>query len=327
MIQIKPEPAALRAWPKLTRRRCVAMLSRIVPSSNKPGFPMANPITTAPIANAAAAQAWLEGLERTARRWETPCGDGTMAWRGWGQGPAVLLLHGGGGSWRHWARNLAALATDHTVLAPDLPGLGDSAQAPDPVGAQVIADLVLRGLKEVLEPDARVHIAGFSFGGVIAGLVAALAGGRVDSLTLIGTGGLGPPNRSVELVRVRHKTGDDRRAAHRENLLRLMLASPACVDALALEIQEQHSTRTRLNSGFMWISPVLREALPRVQGHVHALWGEHEMPDQALLDARIGLLRDARPDAEVEVIPDAGHWLFYEAADRFNETFGKILAE
>ncbi len=288
---------------------------------------MVNPITAAPADNAAAAQAWLERLERAARRSETPCGDGTMVWRGWGQGPAVLLLHGGAGSWRHWVRNLGALTTDHTVLAPDLPGLGDSTRAPDPVSAEAIADLVFRGLNEVLGHDAHVHIAGFSFGGVIAGLVAAKAGDRVRSLTLIGTGGLGPPNRSFELVKVRHKTGDDRLAAHRENLLRMMLASPACVDALALEIQEQHSKLTRLNSGSMWISPVLHEALPRVHGRVHALWGEHEMDDQALLAARIGLLRETRPDAAVTVVPGAGHWLFYEAADLFNGKFRQILEE
>ena len=304
------------------------MLSRIIPPSNKLGSPVANPITPAPADNATAAHAWLERLEQAAaRRLETPCGDGTMVWRAWGQGPAVLLLHGGAGSWRHWARNLNALSTDHTVLAPDLPGLGDSTRAPDPVGAEAIADLVFRGLKEVLGPDAQVHIAGFSFGGVIAGLVAAMAGDRVRSLTLIGTGGLGPPNRSVNLVAVRDKTGDDRRAAHRENLLAMMLANPACVDALALEIQEQHSNRTRLNSGPMWISPVLHEALPRVDGRVHALWGEHEMDDQALLAARIGLLREARPDVVVEVIPGAGHWLFFEAADLFNEKFRQILAD
>jgi pimeloyl-ACP methyl ester carboxylesterase len=303
------------------------MLSRVISPSNKFGFSMTNPITTAPVADAAAAQARLERLERDARRWETPCGDGTMVWRGWGQGPAVLLLHGGGGSWRHWVRNLEALSANHAVLAPDMPGLGDSAPAPDPVGAEAIADLIFSGLNEVLEPEAPVHIVGFSFGGVIAGLVAAMAGDRVGSLTLIGTGGLGPPNRSVELVKVRRKTGDDRLAAHRENLLRLMLASPARVDALALEIQEQHSKRTRLNSGFMWISAVLHDALPRVHGRVHALWGEHEMPDRALLDVRIGLLRETCPDAEIAVIPEAGHWLFYEAADGFNERLRQILTE
>src|ERR1700722_14760264 len=161
--------------------------------------------STAPIADPATAQALLERLDRTAQHWETPCGEGTMAWRGWGSGPAVLLVHGGAGSWRHWEPNLAALTEHHTVIAPDLPGLGDSARAPDPISADSVAAIVGQGLNQVLGSDAPIHVAGFSFGGVIAGVVAANTGSRVRSLTLIGTGGLGPPNRSVELVRVRAK--------------------------------------------------------------------------------------------------------------------------
>jgi pimeloyl-ACP methyl ester carboxylesterase len=287
---------------------------------------MTDATETAPIADAETAQALLERLDRTAQHWETPCGDGTMVWRGWGTGPAVLLVHGGAGSWRHWVRNLAVLSRGHTVIAPDLPGLGDSARAPDPISAESVAAIVGLGLEKVLGSDAPVHVAGFSYGGVIAGLVAANAAGRVRSLTLIGTGGLGPPNRSVELVRVRDKTGAERLAAHRDNLLRMMLAQPTNVDALALEIQEQNTRRARLNSGFMWMSRVLHEALPRVHGHVHGFWGEHEMADRAMLDVRMALLRQARPDVEIEVIPQAGHWVFYEAAERFNAALLRILA-
>ena len=279
----------------------------------------------APVTDAATAQALLDHLDRSAKHWETPCGDGTIVWRGWGSGPVVLLVHGGAGSWRHWMRNLAALSGGHTVLAPDLPGLGDSARAPDPISGESVAALVGQGLDQIIGPEAPVHIAGFSYGGVIAGLVAANAADRVRSLTLIGTGGLGPPNRSVELVWVRDKTGTERLAAHRDNLLRMMLAEPASVDALALEIQEQNSQRARLNSGFMWMSRVLHDALPRVHGHVHGFWGEHEMADPAMLDARIALLRQARPDVEIKVLPRAGHWVFYEAAERFNTAILQIL--
>jgi pimeloyl-ACP methyl ester carboxylesterase len=287
---------------------------------------MSDTIPTAPITDAATAQALLEQLDRTAQHWETPCGDGTMVWRGWGDGPVVLLVHGGAGSWRHWARNLAALSRGHTVIAPDLPGLGQSARAPDPISAESVAALVGQGLEQVIGAEAPIHVAGFSYGGVIAGLVAANAADRVRSLTVIGTGGLGPPNRSVELVRVRDRIGDDRVAAHRDNLLRMMLANPASVDALALEIQEQNTKQARLNSGFMWMSRALQDALPLVRGHVHAFWGEHEMPDRAMLNVRIGLLRQARPDVEIEVIPHAGHWVFYEAAERFNAALLRILA-
>jgi pimeloyl-ACP methyl ester carboxylesterase len=287
---------------------------------------MSDTIQTDPIAEAATAQALLQHLDRSARRWETPCGDGTIVWRGWGSGPVVLLIHGGAGSWRHWVRNLAALSLGHTVIAPDLPGLGDSARAPDPISAESVAALVGEGLDHVVGAETPIDVAGFSYGGVIAGLVAANAAHRVRSLTVIGTGGLGPPNRSVELVRVRDKTGAERLAAHRDNLLRMMLADPVNVDALALEIQEQNTKRARLNSGFMWMSRVLHDALPLVHGHVHAFWGEHEMPDRAMLDVRIALLRQARPDVEVEVIPSAGHWVFYEAAPHFNTALLQILA-
>jgi pimeloyl-ACP methyl ester carboxylesterase len=287
---------------------------------------MSDTIPTPPITDAAAAQAVLDQLDHTSRHWQTPCGDGTMMWRGWGSGPVVVLVHGGAGSWRHWARNIAALSHNHTVIAPDLPGLGQSARAPDPISAESVAALVGRGLDQVIGAQAPIHVAGFSYGGVIAGLVAANAAERVRSLTLIGTGGLGPPNRSVELMRVRDTVGADRVAAHRENLLRMMLANPASVDALALEIQEQNTRQARLNSGFMWMSRVLHDALPRVHGHVHAFWGEHEMPDRAMLDVRIGLLQQARPDVDVEVIPHAGHWVFYEAADHFNTALLRILA-
>jgi pimeloyl-ACP methyl ester carboxylesterase len=176
-----------------------------------------------------------------------------------------------------------------------------------------------------VEGSSRLDVAGFSFGGVIAGIVAANLGKRTRSVTLVGTGGLGPPNRSVELIRVRHKIGKERLAAHRENLLRMMLAEPGSVDAMALEIQEQNAARTRLNSGFMWISSVLHEALPRVPAHVHAFWGEHEMTDQGLLETRIGLLQRTRPDAEITIMPGSGHWAFYESAEAFNSKFLRIL--
>ena len=41
-----------------------------------------------------------------------------------GQGPAVVLLHGYGEAGDMWAPLAAALARDHTIVAPDLRGMG-----------------------------------------------------------------------------------------------------------------------------------------------------------------------------------------------------------
>ena len=93
-----------------------------------------NPVPAGATANAAPAgpgggTGLLGHLAATARRSETPCGDGSVVWHGWGAGGVVVLLHGTSGSWRRWVRNISALARDHRVLAPDIPGLGESADA------------------------------------------------------------------------------------------------------------------------------------------------------------------------------------------------------
>src|SRR5689334_1800473 len=110
---------------------------------------MSGPSDIAPINDAATARSVLDRFERTARRQETSCGDGTMVWRLWGSGPLVLLLHGGAGSWRHWIRNIDHLSRDHTVIAPELPGLGDSARAPDPIDATSVGAIITAGLNQV----------------------------------------------------------------------------------------------------------------------------------------------------------------------------------
>src|SRR4051812_17710856 len=44
-----------------------------------------------------------------------------------GQGPAVILLHGYAETSRMWRPLIPVLAKSFTVIAPDLPGIGDSA--------------------------------------------------------------------------------------------------------------------------------------------------------------------------------------------------------
>src|SRR5262249_5536925 len=53
-------------------------------------------------------------------------GGRTIYYRIGGRGPAVLLLHGYGDTGQMWASFAAVLAKSHTVIVPDLPGLGDS---------------------------------------------------------------------------------------------------------------------------------------------------------------------------------------------------------
>ncbi len=88
----------------------------------------------------------VKELELRARKETTPCGDGNMVWHIWGDGPSLVLMHGGYGSWTHWVKNIEALSQHFTVYTPDTPGLGDSAMPPEPVSPDSIGAIVSEGL-------------------------------------------------------------------------------------------------------------------------------------------------------------------------------------
>src|ERR1700692_1517351 len=118
-------------------------------------------------------KALAAGVAPEAKRIKPPCGDGSLVWRVWGSGPPLVLLHGGYGSWTHWVRNVIPLSRRFTVIACDMPGLGEPAAPPEPWPADGLAAIVVQGLDIVLPKGVAPHLAGFSFGGVIGGVVAA----------------------------------------------------------------------------------------------------------------------------------------------------------
>jgi pimeloyl-ACP methyl ester carboxylesterase len=271
----------------------------------------------------------LDRLAAAATRHETPMSTGDMVWHEWGAGPPLVLLHGGAGSWRHWARNIEHLARDWRVLAPDMPGLGESAPPAPGFDLWSYARLVTAGLERLLGPSEHYDLAGFSFGGVISGHIAALdardGAGRLRSFTLVGAGGLGLRRDPVALTSVRSKQGEARTEAHRANLAALMIADPARIDALALRIQAWNSDHSRLRSPRLVPEGALRDAVREAVAPLNAIYGERDAIVYPYMDERLSLFHALRPDTQLHVIPAAGHWVAFEAAERFNPLFTSVL--
>ena len=268
---------------------------------------------------------FIDNLDHEATHHTTACGDGTMVWRSWGQGTPLVLLHGGSGSWRHWARNIRHFARNRMVLCPDTPGLGQSDSPPPPSDPHTIARVMAEGADSLLG-GVRYDLVGFSFGATIAGHIAAQRGEQVTSLTLVGAAALGTPRAPVNLVRVRDKTGAERVAANRHNLAALMIADPARIDDLALEIQDRNTRETRYVSRAYAPSAILRDAVAQSTARLCAIWGELDAVSLDNLPGRIGVLRALRPDADIRTIPGMGHWVAYEAAPQFNAMLDDMLA-
>jgi pimeloyl-ACP methyl ester carboxylesterase len=201
-----------------------------------------------------------------------------------------------------------------------LPGLGESATPPEPWTAGGLAAIIVEGLDRVMAKDAAPHLAGFSFGGVIGGSVAVQLGERLRGFTVVGSNGMGLERSPTPLERVPAGASEEEEfAVHRYNLNQLMIHDPAKIDELALYLQKTNHARARMRSRRFSRSGALIEALPQVKGRLDGIWGERDATAYPHLEERAELLRNIQPGARFAVVPGAGHWVQFEAADRFNE--------
>src|SRR5690348_2983344 len=104
----------------------------------------------------------IAAIERAGTRHAIRHGAGETAWRLWGRGLPLVFLHGGTGSWTHWVRNIEDLAQSFSLLVPDIPGSGESADPEPPISAEGIAGTLAADLTALIGPDTHVAIAGFS---------------------------------------------------------------------------------------------------------------------------------------------------------------------
>lgn len=271
----------------------------------------------------------VAGIANAATASTTLCHGCRIAWREWGAGAPLVLLHGDAGSWTHWIRNVPVLARHARVIVPDIPGYGGSSTAREPVTPERLAGLLAGGLAVLPDAPRTYCLAGFSYGGIIAGHLAALQSDRVDRLILLGAGGLGvrAPQPGGALRRAgRDMAPDEIAAAHRHNLAVLMFGDPARIDALAVHVQAENVRTARGRAGGFPASDSLRQVLPRVTARLYGIWGERDAFATPYLAEREDLLRSLHPELRFHVVAGAGHWTPYEAADSVNGLLLDVLA-
>jgi 2-hydroxy-6-oxonona-2,4-dienedioate hydrolase len=234
-------------------------------------------------------------LQSQAERITTPCGAGHMVWHAWGSGRPLVLLHGGSGSWTHWLRNIEPLvAVGRRVIAADLPGFGDSAVPATGSDADALPEPLQAGLAHIVG-DAAVDVAGFSFGGMTAGLWA------------------------------QRFPAAQRDAVHRANLAALMLHDPQAIDATALALHKANVVRDRMKGRSLARTDALARALQQALCPVWAIYGEQDALYRGRMDEVRARLQTARDFRGMTVVPGAGHWVQYERPEAFNAALLAVL--
>ena len=254
-----------------------------------------------------------------------------------GSGETLLLLHGAGGGAANWYRLITPLAERYRVLAPDLPGFGfsDPIDPRAPLGRQV-AELIADWLNSI--DVHHVHVAGTSFGGLVALRLAE----RFDARRIVITNAVGLSQELPLLLRLATLPGLARvvvaptRRGTRA-LLRNVLTSARLPteDERALTDYLYWSARSndaavmaRAFTRFAGISGqrdvVTADQLRRVADRLLVVWGERDafLPVAGIEPSCT--LAGCRP---VRIIPGAGHSPNWEKPELLLNVIQEFLSE
>ena len=250
---------------------------------------------------------------------------GRAVWHVWGAQPGkprLVLLHGGSGSWTHWLRNVRHLSQRHEVWALDIPGFGDSDLPHEARDADELVPYIDALFQDQFGDDT-LQVVGFSFGGMTAGLIAAHQPQRIRQLVLVGVPGLGLFGKDLPMRGMRADMSEaQQRDVHRYNLGVMMLANAGQIDDALLDLQQHNVARDRLRRRRIARTDVLARAQHRWTCEVHGIWGARD----ALYAQTLSQVPQALPVMKsFQVVPEAGHWVQFEAPDAFHRALDAVL--
>jgi pimeloyl-ACP methyl ester carboxylesterase/quercetin dioxygenase-like cupin family protein len=243
-----------------------------------------------------------------------------------GKGPAVVLLHGYGDTGDMWGPLAADLARDHTVIVPDLRGMGLSARADSGFTKVNEAEDII-GVMDALK-IAQADVVAHDIGNMVAYALASRHSDRVTKLVLMDAPvpGLGPWDEILKTPLLWHfrfggpdmerlVTGRER--IYLDRFWNEFSADPANFpEADRVHYAKLYSAPGRMHAGFLQFAAFDQDAID------NRAWlaakGKLTMPvlaiggDRSFGPMMAVVLGAGANDVEEQVISGAGHWLMEE---------------
>ncbi len=249
-----------------------------------------------------------------------------------GSGTPIVLLHGIFAEKDHWVDFARPLTDQYRVIAPDIPGFGESTRRADQAydyGAHVTrlaAFLDALGL-------AKVHLAGNSMGGTIAALFALQHPERVASVAFIGAPhGIRSPQPSTmdRLI----DTGQRPLVAHDATAFKAMMdlvfEKRPFLPYPILHASEQDALRNAASNTRLWDAQLkdrylLEQHLARLQQPpTLVLWGDS---DRVFDRSGLQTVQKLLPQAHIAALPGIGHLPMMEAPADTAQRYARFLEQ
>ncbi|MBS3744066.1 MAG: alpha/beta fold hydrolase [Wenzhouxiangellaceae bacterium] len=228
-----------------------------------------------------------------------------------GHGETLVLLHGFNGDADHFNRVARHLTRHFRILAPDLPGFGEtgfSASADYRIEAQ--ADTVVKWMDRV--GIQHCYLGGSSMGGYIACAIAARHPDRIRALWLLAPGGVENVPLSPlfqEIAEERHNPLVIRDRADFRRLTDFCFVHPPWIPSplarfLAARAATQAMEHQRAFDAIRFDSATAESLVDGMEVPALIVWGRS---DQVLNPAGAQVLADGMRNAETLMLPDTGH--------------------
>lgn len=237
-----------------------------------------------------------------------------------GAGPAVLLSHGVGSNHLHWWQQVPMLSKKFKVITFDHRGFGFSRE--DGKGPKAFVDDVA-GLLDHLK-IGKVAVVGQSMGGVTVTGFASRYPGRVTALVLsCSGGGVVPvkhaPSMKGALEKSKNYMEFSALSINQDSFRQRKAELCFLFESMA---QINHAVDLKLLLGMRElkndVTPIATAKIPTL-----LIGGE----DDNGVNGALQELQTLIPGASLTIVPDAGHLLFFESADKYNELVDVFLSK
>jgi pimeloyl-ACP methyl ester carboxylesterase len=259
---------------------------------------------------------------------EAQVGDLRIGYAEAGEGPPLVLLHGGWSDWRIWRPQLHGLGEELAVAAWDAPGCGRSSDPPDSWRMEDYADCLAAWLEAV--GIERPHVLGLSWGGTLAlalyGRHPEIPSSLVLASSYAGWAGSLPAEevaRRLERVLGELERPPDEWASDYIPGFLTDAAPPGLGDEIATIMCDLHPDGTRTMLAAM-AEADLRDVLPRIEVPTLLLYGE--LDTRSPLPVAEELHREI-PGSQLVVLPGVGHLASAERPDDFNAAVRAFLLD
>jgi pimeloyl-ACP methyl ester carboxylesterase len=235
-----------------------------------------------------------------------PVDDIRMYYAVYGEGPPVLLIHGGLGNADIWGFQVPALALDHMVIVADSRGHGRSTRSNKPFSYALMADDYL-ALLDFLKID-KAALVGWSDGGIIGLDIAIRHPERLSRLFAFAANYTPEGGKDVS----NSPTFNAYIARARQDYVALS-PTPDGFDAFLKDISPMWAVEPRYS----------KEQLRSITVPTVIFDGDH---DEAIKPQHTREMAALIPGARLVIMKDASHFAMWQRPKEFNATVRKFLA-